>query len=142
VCKHYRGFPQQNGHVCCRADDPEWPRTVPSVCVHGKYVPHQPVNVAAPQLLQQFVSLVYGFGKLAYRGVVCRALTAIAPALARLSQSGLPGADPLSVPPDSVSTGLSICKMHGSGCRTSCASSLIATCTVLCSSALGSFGTT
>lgn len=98
VCKHYRGFPKQKGHVCCRADDPKWPRCFPSVCVHGKYVPYQPVHVAASQLIEQFVSLLFKFGKLAYPDAVRGTLMSVAPVLTWLLHPSESGVEPLCVP--------------------------------------------
>lgn len=86
VCKQYAGLPQEKGHVCCRADDPRWPKHIPSVCIHGKFVPVQSVQVAASDIMHQLVRLVYQFGDLAYSGAACNALWQATPVLNQLLQ--------------------------------------------------------
>jgi hypothetical protein len=100
MCKHYRGFPKVKGHVCCRADDPRWPASVPTVSVHGKYVPHQPVHITTEHMVEQLASVACGFGSLSYDGAICSALWQALPAIASVLQQrarNTPGAE---IPPE------------------------------------------
>lgn len=100
VCKQYRGFPKIKGHVCCRADDPNWPASAPSVCVHGKFVPLQPTSITVEHLVQQLVSVVCGFGTLAYDGAICHALWRAIPVITAVLQHHTCGTPGAQAPPE------------------------------------------